>query len=144
MGIPRFPDDFEAVPRPGVDGNRPGIYLWTIHEIGTYVGKYTHRSRWSYEYSKNVNRMIDNSNYRPGRPDGWRTIHRALYLAHRTQRRIQLELVENCSPGTLFDRERVWIADHGVLNGVRGRFHFRNKLSELGEVDWIRRPAPTA
>lgn len=105
----------------GVDPDMPGIYEWEIAGVGRYIGKYTHRSRPFSEYERNVLKIINGLPYRPSKPDRFRSIHRALHLAHQSGRAIKLTIVENCTPENLTSRERELIKERGTLNGRNGK-----------------------
>ncbi|MGQ3214770.1 hypothetical protein [Shinella sp.] len=101
----------------GVDVNLPGIYEWKIEGVGSYIGRYTRRSRPFKEYERNVLKLLNGRPYRPAKPDKFRAIHRALFAAHTEGRHITLIILENCAPSELNEREAVHIIDRGVLNG---------------------------
>lgn len=90
----------------------PGIYTWTISGVGCYVGKYTRKSRPLKEYNKNVDRLLNKQPYRPGKPDGFRKVHRALAQAVLQGRNIKLSIVANGQNSELIDLERASIESH--------------------------------
>lgn len=79
----------------GVDPTQPGIYEWRIEGAGAYIGQYTHASRPRRAYGRNVANILDGRAYRKGKPDEFRSVHRALAQAVREGRRITLSLIEN-------------------------------------------------
>ena len=105
----------------GVSLDRPGIYAWTIEDVGCYVGKYTRKSRPLREYDKNVHRLHSGIAYRPQKPDGFRSIHRALAEAVSAGRAIELRIVANTESGDLNELERhyIQILAWGDLNQTR-------------------------
>lgn len=105
----------------GVDPDLPGIYQWEIDGVGTYIGKYTRKSRPFREYEANVLKILEGRPYRPRKPDSFRAVHRALWLGHATGRSITLTILENCAPEALLQRETELAKERGTLNGPRGR-----------------------
>jgi len=106
-----LPEDWcEFCIEPDVDESLPGIYVWTIDGRDTYVGKYSHVDRPRHAYRRNVERKLNGENYRPGNPDGFRDIHKALAEAFEAEKPITVTLIENVHPELLFKREREIIA----------------------------------
>jgi len=101
----------------GVDLDLPGIYVWEIEGVGTYIGKYTRRTRPLLEYERNVIKILSGRPYRPQKPTAFRRIHRELHAAHVEGRQITLTILENCMPSDLTRRERELILERGTLNG---------------------------
>ncbi|MBU2935989.1 MULTISPECIES: hypothetical protein [Pacificibacter] len=103
----------------GVSIDLPGIYAWKIDGIGIYVGKYTRKSRPLREYNKNVRHLLNGEMYRPQNPTGFRRVHHALARAVTDGLRIELHILENCSPENLNAREQHLISTIacGNLNG---------------------------
>ena len=95
----------------------PGIYEWKIEGVGSYIGQYKHKYRPTREYERNVFKIATGRAYRPGKPDGFRRIHRELEAAHRDGRAITLIIVENCLDSERNQREAFHIAARGTLNG---------------------------
>jgi hypothetical protein len=107
---------YEYVVVDGVDVARPGIYEWEIDGWGTYIGKYTHISRPTKEYGKNVNSLLNGRAYKPLKPNGSRRIHRLLTRARQERRQVRLTILENVDPLHLNERENELIAERGSLN----------------------------
>jgi hypothetical protein len=103
----------------GADCSRPGLYEWHIDGRGSYIGKYTHISRPTKEYGRNVRRLLNGQHYRKGKPDRFRRIHRELVDAVRGGRRIRLIILENPPDHEINRRERQLIEERGNLNGPR-------------------------
>ena len=93
-----------------VDLDRPGIYAWKLENIGVYIGKYTRKSRPLREYDKNVRRLLNSQPYRPKKPDGFRRVHHALAKAVQEKTKIELHILENCTPDQHNNREQHLIA----------------------------------
>lgn len=94
----------------------PGIYEWKIEGAGSYIGRYSNRSRLLGEYPFNVFRLRDGLPYRPKKPLGFRLIHHELLSAHRENRRIELIILENCEKSRLNERERYYTTERGSIN----------------------------
>ena len=93
----------------GVAFENPGIYIWRISGVGSYVGRYTRASRPLKAYNRNVVRLRRGELYRPANPNGFRVIQRALADALVSGTSIRLEIVENCDPGDLNAQEAHYI-----------------------------------
>ena len=113
--LPR--DWYELIVLDGVDPDLPGLYQWDIENAGTYIGKYTHRSRPFLEYERNVMKILSGRPYRPQKPEAFRRVHRELHAAHVEGRKIRLTILENCLPEELAAREHMLIHERGTLNG---------------------------
>lgn len=106
--------NFETIQSEGTTFDLPGIYAWRIEGVGTYVGRYTNRSRPVREYANNVRKLLAGEPYRKSKPGNFRHIHRVLALAMQEGRSISLLLVQNCSVEELNEREQFWIAEIGI------------------------------
>jgi hypothetical protein len=104
------PDWRRYVVAEGVSEQKPGIYEWTIEDVGCYIGKYTKIDRPKNHYSRKVGHMLAGRPYRPADPNGFRRIHRALAEAVTAERLITLCILENVEPGRLHAREQELIA----------------------------------
>jgi enamine deaminase RidA (YjgF/YER057c/UK114 family) len=112
--------------------SKPGIYQFTIHGAGSYVGRYTKADRVLHEYARNVRKLLDKKSYRPANPAGFRRIHIELHKAVVEGRSIRLEILENVDPTYLNDRERYWIRrvpPELRLNGKRRPSRLKSRTS---------------
>ena len=100
----------------GVSWDKPGIYMWTIAGVGSYVGRYTRKRRPLREYALNVERLLDGRPYRKSKPNGFRHVHRELAKAARDRTEIILSVIENPPRDQILMRERKLIAKYGNLN----------------------------
>lgn len=94
----------------------PGLYEWHIEGVGSYIGKFSKRSRPLRQYAQNVRNLLNDRPYRRNNPDGYRTIHRQLAAAVLTHRLITLTILENPSKNDINGRERALIKERGTLN----------------------------
>ncbi len=117
--------DFHVVTN-GTDETQPLLYQWEIHDAitgelrGRYVGKASAGGRRPRKhYARNVRRLLAGLAYRKGRPDSYRSVHRALAEAVRKGDRITLTLLRNVTPGEdINEAERATIrALKCTLNG---------------------------
>ena len=117
--------DFHLVTN-GTDETRPLLYQWEIHDAktgelhGRYVGKSSAGSRRPRkDYARNVRLLPGGLAYRKGKPDKYRSVHRALAEAVRNGDRITLTLLRNVAPGEdINEAERASIrALNRTLNG---------------------------
>ncbi|MFM5949286.1 MAG: hypothetical protein ACKOPM_08650 [Novosphingobium sp.] len=119
----KYPTDwFELTIGAGSTLERPGIYLWSIDDTTSYVGRYSKKSRPLGEYPRNVFRIREGIPYRPQDPDGFRAIHHHLAAAADEGRAIKLTILENCDAGELNQRERFYreqIPTTKSLNGLK-------------------------
>jgi hypothetical protein len=115
--------------RPGVDPDKPCIYMWSWPGYA-YFGKSADMRRREFEYNNNLRKMEEGKPYRKSNPDGWRAIHRGLRLAGKMQEarakgyEIVLTLLQNVDdPAERHATERAYVdharqqADVNVLNG---------------------------
>ena len=110
------PDWYKYKVLKGVDRTKPGIYIWCIAGVGSYVGKFKRISRPTRHYTRNIRRLLNNLPYRRSNPTGFRNIHHKLAEAHLTKRAIKLIILENVPLPHINQRERELIAKHGSLN----------------------------
>ena len=104
-------DWYEYVRADSAVDEQPGIYEWRIEGVGLYIGKYSFIKRPKEEYTRNVNRILNNCPYRPKNRDGFRRIHRELAAAHPKGIKMTLTILENeTDPKARNRRERGWIA----------------------------------
>lgn len=109
---------FEYSVADGVDESKPGIYQWTIEGVGSYIGKYSHIDRPRKQYGRNVERKINLKPYRRSKEEGFRRIHEALAEAVRSNRRVQLRILQNADPAELNACEQAFIRQfRPELNG---------------------------
>jgi hypothetical protein len=119
MELPIFPNrahPYEVAE--GVKPSLPGLYLWQIDGIDSYVSKYRHVSRPTKHYARNVRNLLADKPYRKGKPSRFRRIHHALADAVRAGRTVRLIILENVPVGDINRRERAVIKERGcALNG---------------------------
>jgi hypothetical protein len=114
-----LPEDwYTFVVAEGVDTKQPGLYEWHIEGVGSYIGKYKSIDRPKKQYSRNVQNLLDGKPYRKSYA-AFRRIHHELAEAHKSEKKITLTILENCSPEEINARELLLIKERGRLNGSR-------------------------
>lgn len=99
----------------------PGIYVWEIDGVGTYVGKARRLAKRLPAYPRSVRNIQGGRPYRRNNPDGFREVHKALAAACAEGRRVTLWIAEVCTEDELNAREAYWIGQIGTLNRTLGR-----------------------
>jgi hypothetical protein len=100
--------DYVEIAQHAVDESKPLLYRWEIFAgnnlAGLYIGKASRGSaRPLTHYHRNVQNLLSGRHYRRGKPDGYRTIHKALAEAVRQRQRIVLTLLCNVPDGEDLD-----------------------------------------
>lgn len=84
----------------------PGIYQWLLDGLPIYTGRALNPRTRLAQYDRNVRRLREKAPYRRGNPDGFRDIHRRLFVAAAAGADIKFRVVENCDSAALNERER--------------------------------------
>ncbi len=103
-------EDVDPLIMPGVNAEKPCIFVFFIDGKGSYVGKSGGKNpinNWRKRYSANVQRMIDGKAYHGDPAKDFRLIHYALFEALRGTLRVTLIILENGTGDTLNERRKV-------------------------------------
>lgn len=128
----------------------PGIYAWHIEGAdgyrGIYIGKATKIVDRMRAYPKNVQKILKGEPYHGDRSKDYRRVHHKLTEALQFRMQVTFEVVEECPPEHLDERESHWI-DHWRESEARGNVEVLNgtrwaKSSKYGKDHQVVSRAP--
>lgn len=107
---------------PGVNPDKPGLYLWRVEGVGAYIGVYSHLGKRMGHYRRTITRYIQGRPFSDNPTDkrGFRLFLRALAEAVQNGREVTLTVLENePDKPRRHARERALIVQYGAsLNSI--------------------------
>ena len=103
-------EDVDPLIMPGVNAEKPCIFIFFIDGKGTYVGKSSGKNptySWQKRYSARVQGIIDRKPYHGDPNKNYRPIHYALFEALKEKLRVTLIILENGKGDALIERRKV-------------------------------------